>query len=205
MKKVLVSLLLAGFFVAGTASAQTGPPTEQAGMMGGYRQNEDGAAALSSAEIGAAMRDIFKAQNISDQSNVDCSKVTDGEFEKLGDAYMGLMLTNQEQHDAMEKVMGGEGSDSLRQAHVNMGRSYLGCWSNYSGAPAMMSMMGGYGFNQGSAMGNYYGNGSGMMGSGFGPGWNLMGGYHWFGWLTMALIWVLLVLGIAALLRWLRK
>jgi hypothetical protein len=200
MKKIMLSLLVASFFVAaaGTASAQ---------MMGGYWQN--GGTAVQPAqnsEVNAALQDIYASQKVSSQDKIDCSKVTDDQFDKLGDAYMGVMLPNQQQHQTMDNMMGGEGSASLKQAHINMGRSYLGCWSNYSGAPSMMSMMGitgGYGM-----MGGYNNTGFGMMGRNFGNGWNMMGsygGYGWFGWITMIMIWVLLVLGIIALVKWLGK
>ncbi len=129
---------------------------------------------------------------------------------------MGYGITEQ-QHTAMENMMGGEGSATVKQAHINMGRAYLGCWSNYNGAPSMMSMIGyfynntstpqAYGLPGYGMMNGYYGNG--MMGRGFASGWNMMGGYYgdysWTGWITTVLIWILLILGIVALLRWLKK
>ncbi len=56
--------------------------------------------------------------------------------------------------------------------------------------------------------GNYY-NPRGMMSYDFNSGGGMMGGYnggyYWFGWVTMILVWALLILGIIALVRWLKK
>jgi len=181
VKKIIFSLIAVGFFaLSGVAQAQMDVMTSR------------------SSEVNSALQDIYNAQNIDSQERVDCSKVTDDQFDRLGDAYMGVMLPNEQQHEAMDNMMGGEGSESLRQAHINMGRSYLGCWSNYNSGPVYMPMMGGYGVYDG----NYF-SPNGMM-----SGWNMMGnhyGFAWFGWITMLLIWSLLVLGIVALTKWLRK
>ncbi len=205
MKKILVSL---GFGVlalsfALSASAQTFYPSM--GMMGGYQaenQNQTGQS-ISDSNINAALQDIYTSQNVSSQSKVECSKVTDSQFEKLGDAYMGYGISDQ-QHTAMENMMGGEGSATLAQAHITMGRAYLGCWAGYNSGPVLMPMMGRYLNNSyATPYGSY-----GMMGTGWGfgsmmSGWG--GAYSIFGWVTMLLVWVLLILGILTLLRFLRK
>ena len=204
MKKIISTLFAASFLLAGVASAQ--------GMMGGGWYYGTSTQPDSSA-ITAALQDIYKAQNVGGQSQIVCSKVTDDQFEKLGDAVMGYGIT-QQQHSAMENMMGGEGSPTLRQAHINLGRSYLGCWANYNGGPAFMPMM--RGFNTypapfpGNMMNGFYGNGYGvpagavgMMGRGF--GWGMVGPYSWLSWISVILVWVLLGLGIAALVKWLRR
>lgn len=198
MKKIILSLLFVGFFVAGTASAQ--------GMMGSWQNNGTTTQFTQDANISAALQDIYKNQNVSSQSQLDCAKVGDVQFEKLGDAYMEAVHPGQA-HTYMEQMMGGEGSATLKTAHVNMGRAYLGCWSNYNATPLTMPMMGGAGmmFVPSNNAGQQ---GWGMMGRGFGSGWNMMGGYGtygWFGWITMLLVWVLLVLSIVALVKWLGK
>ena len=197
MKKIILGLLFAGFFAAGTASAQ--------GMMGSWQNTGATTQFTQDANISAALQDIYKSQNISSQSQVNCSKVTDDQFEKLGDVYMEAVHPGQA-HTYMEQMMGGEGSATLKQAHINMGRSYLGCWSNYNATPLTMPMMGGAGmmFVPSNNVGQQ---GWGMMGN-FGSGWNMMrgyGGYGLFGWFTMILIWVLLILGIIVLVKWLKK
>ncbi len=199
MKKIIFSVIaISALALAGTASAQTG-------MMGGYSQgNTANAAAIQ--PLNDAVQNIYKSQNVSSQAQLDCSKVTDDQFEKLGDTYMGVMAGSEAQHTAMENMMGGEGSADLKQAHINMGRSYLGCWSNYNSGPVYMPMMGGYGMMNGySAYNNYYPGGMmGGYGSGW-SGWNMMGNWGFGGWITTVLIWALLALGIAAAVKWLRK
>lgn len=166
----------------------------QVGMMGGYeRSAADVSTTRTDAGANAALQDIYQSQNITSESQINCSKVTDAQFEKLGDAYMDMVVPNKAQHEAMDNMMGGEGSASLAQAHANMGRSYLGCWSGYASAPVSMPMLG----TQGSAN-DWSGGGWGMM-----NGW--YGGFGWLGVVTMLLVWLLLGLGIAALVKWLAK
>jgi hypothetical protein len=129
MNKTIGIFLAAGLFlVANPASAQTG-------MMHGTQNTS--ATTTSSSAIDTALQTIYQSQNVSTSKKVDCTKVTDTQFEKLGDAYMGYGITEQ-QHAAMENMMGGEGSANLQQAHVNMGRNYLGCPLNANYASAMM-------------------------------------------------------------------
>jgi hypothetical protein len=197
MKKLfgIVAVFIFLFIGVGTASAQMG-------MMRYVGQNSYVAVQPDpSSTIGLALQDIYNSQNIVSQNQVACAAVTDAQFEKLGDAVMGYGITEQ-QHTAMENMMGGEGSATLKQAHINMGRSYLGCWSNYKAGPVGVPMMGylnGTSTPTGYVQTNpYYGGPWGMMGGYY-------SGYHWFGWATMALVWALLILGIVALVRWLKK
>lgn len=182
----------------GMASAQTG-------MMGKYGYGAYSPASVQSSEVNSILGDILSTQKVKSADKVDCAKVTDSQFEKLGDAYMGVMIPNKSQHEAMDKIMGGEGSASLTQAHINMGRSYLGCWSGYNSGPIMMSMMNGFG-----NYGGYYG--PGMMGVNYGPsgyGYGMMGSYlgwhFWIGWLVMALFIILMILGIIVLVKYLQR
>jgi len=230
MRKIIFNLIfifsifvVSGLFITDSASAQMG-------MMGGYWSGGDSAAIAQSPELNTALQDIYQSQNITNQAQTDCSKVTDDQFVQLGDAYMGVMLPNTQQHEAMDNMMGGEGSDSLRQAHINMGRSYLGCWSNYNSGPIYMPMMGGLGFvgntpttgdtaisgsvsgsngleaaypannNMYSATRTYSPFAGGFMGA------PMMGGFSGLGmisWITVLLVWTLLILGVIAIVKWL--
>lgn len=196
MKKIILGLFIfSAFGLAGVASAQVD-------MMGGYWQ--DNATSVQSQQLNDAIQNIYKSQNVSSQAQLDCSKVADDQFEKLGDSYMSAMLPSEQQHRAMENMMGGEGSATLNQAHINMGRSYLGCWSNYNSGPVYVPMMGDYGMMNGynNVYGDYY---PGGMMEGRGSGWNMMSNWGLGGWITTVLIWALLILGIAAAVKWLRK
>ncbi|MBA3733086.1 hypothetical protein H0W91_01785 [Patescibacteria group bacterium] len=184
----LVSVLfMAGFFVATSVSAQAMMSNKYSNQQTGTTTNQ-----VQSANITTALQDIYSSQGISSNNQIVCNKVTDVQFEKLGDAYMGLGIT-EEQHTAMENMMGGEGSATLTQAHINMGRAYIGCWANYSSGPSFRSMMGGSGsqtnqpYSYGGMMGRYYGD------------------YGFFGLLHMILLAMLGILGIIVLIKWLNK
>lgn len=202
MKKIFTVLFVLGLLTAGTASAQMG-------MMGSTGQNANAyAESDKDANISVALQEIYKSQNVSAREQVDCSKVTDLQLIKLGDAVMGYGIT-EAQHSAMENMMGGEEAAMTKQAHTNMGRAYLGCWSNYQSGPMNMSMMmGGSYVKPAQTVGTdagYPGRGEGMMYGGNYGGWGMMGGYSGFGGLTMVLVWTLLILGIVALVKWLKK
>ena len=184
----IVTLLLLGG--AGIAQAQMG-------MMGGsWQNNYNNSDTIESQELKDALEGILSAQGIISEAEVDCSKVSDDQFDELGDAYMSILLPNTQQHEAMDAMMGGEGSESLRLAHINMGRSYLGCWSDYDSGPVYMPMMGGFG----------------MMGTdSFAPkdvtrfNHNTMMGYGFGGWgggLFTILLWLLVIAAIVALVRY---
>lgn len=195
MKKIISTIFIASFLVVSNALAQ--------GMMGNWQNTGTATQFTQDANISTALQNIYKNQNVSGQNQLDCAKVSDDQFEKLGDAYMEAVHPGQA-HTYMEQMMGGEGSATLKTAHINMGRAYLGCWSNYNATPLAMPMMGGTGMM--FVPSNIAGQQSwGMIGQGFGSGWNMMGGFGLFGWITMLLMWVLLILGIVVLVKWLRK
>jgi hypothetical protein len=87
------------------------------------------------------------------ESGVDCNDLTDDELEAIGDYIMELMHPG-EQHEFMDRMMGGEGSESLRQAHMNMAYRFY-CDRDVYTSGGMM----------GSGMGGMHGMG-GMMGYG---------------------------------------
>ncbi|GIW62916.1 MAG: hypothetical protein KatS3mg090_0742 [Patescibacteria group bacterium] len=83
---------------------------------------------------------ILENQNIDNIEKINCTKVTDQEFEALGEALMDYMHPDEKEHQAMDKMMGGEGSESLKQAHILMGKRYLGC-DNVPGFMGMSEMV----------------------------------------------------------------
>lgn len=155
MKKILlvVSLFLFTFIVFKVPAirAQTGlmmgseSPAAQA-QIGDNMHTES---------VETVLQDILNQQNVSTVQELDLSKISDEDWERLGDAVMETQHPGQA-HETMDRMMGGEGSESLRQMHINMGKAYLGYGGNYG--PGMM--MGG------GMMGNWNNNRS-LKGGGF--------------------------------------
>ena len=112
-------------------------------------------------------------------SGVSCDKLSDEQLEAFGDYYMEQMHPG-ESHEMMDKMMGGEGSESLRQVHINMAKR-LYCnedTGGMMGSGGMMNMM----------MGNW------GYSSDYGDFWNIIWLLFWVGiiilivWLTATLI-----------------
>lgn len=133
---------------------------------------------------------------------LECKDLTDENYGSLGEYYMGQMTGNS--HAAMnimmERMMGKDGEE---QIHIVMGKRLSGCNTsaqlpqNGLGFMPMMWMMGSTGSPQ------VGGGGNPMMGFG---GNNIMGGWNAFGllgWIPMLLFWILLILGVVALFRYL--
>src|SRR3990172_10731838 len=128
---------------------------------------------------------------------ISCDELSDGDFGVLGEYYMGQMVgdSHEAMNTMMERMMGKEGEE---QMHIIMGKRLSGCDTSAqvpqsgSGFMPMMWMMGSAGSPQ--AEGGVYP----MMGY----GWN---GFNTFGWVFMIFFWLLLVLGVIALISYLSK
>ena len=153
--------------------------------------------ANSGTSLDSVLSEIKTSQNVSETSQVKCDKVSDEQFEKLGDSVMSVMHPNEQEHELMDQMMGGEGSQSLKAAHILMGKRYLGCVSGTSGYGMMGSegMMGSGMMGMGGMMG--YG---GMMGQS-----NYFYGWGWLSFLYQFLFLSLIILAIAALIKWISK
>lgn len=104
-------------------------------------------------------------------------------------------------HEAMNNMMtammGEEGEEEM---HVAMGKRMSNCEPNaampqnitYGGMMQMMIVSGMMGRGSNSPAFNYFNNPMSMMNFGFIP----------FGWIFMILFWVLVIAGIAALIKW---
>lgn len=152
------------------------------------------------------MQDIMETQAVSEQEQIDCEKIAEDEWEKIGDAVMGEMIGDNEQHEMMDAMMGGEGSESLRAMHVRMGQQYLGCGDG-------MGMSGMAPFRSGSMEGRggmmnmtplrssgFAGQVSGMMGNMFGLN-SAMG----LGTGGMLAFWVLVIIVIGLFIAWFNR
>ena len=82
------------------------------------------------------------------ESKINCDKLSNEQLESIGDYYMEQMHPG-EAHEIMDNMMGGEGSESLKQVHINMAKR-LYCNENVyigygmMGFGGMMNMMGNY-------------------------------------------------------------
>lgn len=143
---------------------------------------------------------------------LECKDLTDDNYAALGEYFMGQSIGNTERHAAMNQMMiSTMGEEGEKQMHIVMGKRLSGCDPD---APMPQNMMGGgmmtmmMNAMMGSAFapGSFGGTGGGgnsMMGTGFG---NMMGGWGGFGvlgWVTMLAFWLLLILGIIVLIRYL--
>ncbi|MBI2100514.1 MAG: SHOCT domain-containing protein [Candidatus Vogelbacteria bacterium] len=126
-----------------------------------------------------------------------CDNLSDEQFGVLGEYFMGQMAGNS--HAAMNAMMiQTHNEEGEEQIHVVMGKRLSGCDTSAAfpagsgGWMPMMNMMwGGWSspFGSNNATNN-------MMNFGFGT----MGGV---GWIFVVLWWVLIIAGIAALIKWL--
>lgn len=152
------------------------------------------AASGHGSDLDSTVGRIMTEQGVTQRSDIDCAKVSNDDFASLGDAFMGLMHPDEQEHELMDNMMGGEGSKQLESAHILMGKRYLDCVSGSTesafGTYGMMSGM----MGAGPWMMNGYGGSQdyGMMG--YGAGWS-------FGWLMPLLLNILLILGIVWVVR----
>ncbi len=159
------------------------------GMMGNY-YNSSGSASAS--DIRAQQQEEQEGKSLLDQINnksLTCQKVTDDQFEKIGEYFMGQSIGNTQTHidmnNQMKSMMGEQGES---QMHIAWGKRGSGCDSNAQFTP------------------NTGGGGFPMMGYGGWNNWNNMMGWggFGFGWIFMIVFWILIILGVVALVRHLR-
>lgn len=163
------------------------------GMMGFSNSSIDSATIQSQKaeeQTGKTLLDQLKNKTTA------CQKLTNNDFEKIGEYFMGQAISNTSEHIAMNNMMKGMmGNQGEEQVHISWGKRGSGCEPNASMPENMMDngMMG-------MMMGMMGGGANSMMGYG---GWNNMtGGWNGLGWLFMILLWALVILTIAALVKW---
>lgn len=138
------------------------------------------------------------------ESKASCDNLSEAQLESIGEYYMEQMHPGK-QHEYMDSMMGGEGSESLRSAHMQMAQ-VLYCGKTDTqltyGGMMGMGMMGG-GMMGGYGTGGYGMMGRGMMGSGAlgTSGYGMMGyGSPYFaGWGITDILVVILLIGLILL------
>lgn len=167
-------------------------PTSAAPMMGwGTTEKADDHTAAEEA-AGKVVWEQLQAKQIS------CANITDEDFGALGEYFMGLMMGDA--HAAMNAMMtrvhGEEGEEAM---HVVIGKRLSGCDPNAAFAsgqgfgPMMMSWSGSDDGNDAFGISSRYG------------GYPMMGAHGWGYALSpiMFVWWVLVVIGVVFLFRWL--
>lgn len=181
---VLISFSLIIFIFASSVNAQ---------MMGlPFSETDENSHSKSDTHesIDDFLPEILDKYGANSIKEINCEEVSDEDFERIGDGVMESIHPG-EAHDAMDEMMGGEGSESLELAHINMGRSYLNCQE---------ITRTGFGMMRGN-YDNQKGGGINMMGWGYGA--NMMGTSN-LGVLG-ALIWVAIFVDLVLLGIWLWK
>ena len=188
MKKILLTaiILITLLLTPSSAFAQ--------GMMGNWTGSPSSAISDDhTAREEAGGKEIWEKLQA---KQLECKNLTDEQYGSLGEYFMGQSIGNTQRHALMNQMMTNMmGEEGEEQMHVAMGKRVSGCEpnaqvpSNGVGFMPMMWMMGG--------------GGNPMMGTGWG---NMMGGWNGFGilgWIPMLLFWILLILGVVALFRYL--
>jgi len=96
---------------------------------------------------------LAEGKNLVD-SRIACDKLGDEQLESIGEYYMEQMHPGGA-HEAMDAMIGGEGSASLKQMHINMAKQMYCGESNGNGMMSNSMMRGG----MMQMMGNNFGNG----------------------------------------------
>lgn len=138
-----------------------------------------------------------------------CDDLSDDNYEVLGEYVMGQSIGTTGRHAVMNQMMiNMMGEAGEEQMHISLGKRSSGC-DTYAPFPSgyglpMMGWMMGSAFTPGS-YGRTKGGGNPMTGSGWGKkmdGWDR---FSPLGWLTVLLFWILLILGVIALIRYLAR
>lgn len=142
----------------------------------------------------------------------ECAKLTDGDFEALGELFSAGMMGNgyEFMNGMMEQAMGTDGEKFML---IVMGKRFSGCdtkaelpaqYEKYSSLLPMMSAENFQASGSGSPLlyskNRGFNGGFGMMGGTYG-----FSGFHILGGLTMLLVWTALILLVVALVKYIRN
>jgi putative membrane protein len=146
------------------------------------------------------LNEIRQSQGISDKEPIACDKVTNAQLEELGAAVMRLMHPNPQEYRFMNRMIGEEGSPTLRMARRVMGARYLGCFQG-DYAAAMGPAVAGWGLSpqeMPSAASIKGGYSPGAMGLNYGRHTRSNGNYggmsgFWYGGLMMWILYIAVI------------
>ena len=141
----------------------------------------------------ADAEDFAEAKKLID-AKTPCSKLTENQLEIIGDYLMEQMHPGQA-HELMDKMMGGEGSESLRLMHIAMAKRL---YCNDINDAVNYGMMG-YGMMGGYGRGTNYGGMTNMM-LGNSLGYGMMGNYGYGYWSFLNFLSLVLVIGLIILI-----
>ena len=145
---------------------------------------------FSAGIVFSASDEFAEAKKIID-AKTPCVQLTESQLEGLGDYFMEQMHPGQA-HEAMDKMMGGEGSQSLRLMHIAIAKRI---YCNEVTDAANYGMMG-------TTIGlNYRGMMNLVLGNNLGYG--TMGNYGYGYWGFWSVLWILFCIGMIALIIWL--
>lgn len=117
---------------------------------GRYNLNRQNRYIAENKVLDAEINRLKVKYNVREGENLNPSKMTNKELDHIGDILMGIMVPDEKEHEYMDRMMGGKGSDSLSTMHQHMAYNYLN----------------GYGFGMmGNMMNSRRGHGFGMMGN----------------------------------------
>ena len=157
----------------------------------------------SSRSIDEIIEEIREAQGIAPNDPIDPNRLSDAHLEELGEAVMDLMHPDEREHEFMDRMMGGEGSESLEYMHRMMGYRYLS--GDFRGRLGRMMGWGtrgmGFGMMGGMPMIGWGMHGRrGMGGYGIFSGTMMGGAWSFFIWRIV--MWIV-ILGIIGVVIWL--
>ena len=131
---ITIALIIAGLLLL---------PTKTSAMMHVESDQVEGHSDTHES-LDEVLPELLTTYNKNTIQELDCEKLTDEEFERVGDAVMESTHPG-EAHERMDEMMGGEGSESLRLMHVQMGKRYFDCDSTNFGRSVGMMGIGGFG------------------------------------------------------------
>ncbi len=109
---------------------------------------------ILSSIIIAHNEDVFAEAEEIIASKIHCAQLGESQLESIGDYYMEQMHPG-ELHERMDRMIGVEGSESLRQVHINMAKTFY-CGEHGAMPGNMMNtMMGRGGMMNFGMMGNW--------------------------------------------------